>query len=166
MGAPEATGAEGEVIDMGGREREDDVEEERESVEGVGRLEEEPERKKMKAVTSKREREGYSGYTDIVLKREMKKKRYKLSERSREEIITLLEEDDRMQKVIRWAAPQMEHQGQANFPGRGEWEDGGREGDTVQIQRDREEDLWKDVEPTKQGQMESEQMRETDKGSL
>ena len=111
MGAPEATGAEGEVIDMGGREREDDVEEERESVEGVGRLEEEPERKKMKAVTSKREREGYSGYTDIVLKREMKKKRYKLSERSREEIITLLEEDDRMQKVIRWAAPQMEHQG-------------------------------------------------------
>ena len=65
----------------------------------------------MKAVTSKREREGYSGYTDIVLKREMKKKRYKLSERSREEVITLLAEDDRMQKVIRWAAPQMEHQG-------------------------------------------------------
>ena len=46
VGAPEATGAEGGVIDMGGREREEDVEEERESVEGVGRLEEEPERKK------------------------------------------------------------------------------------------------------------------------
>ena len=101
-------------------------------------------------MSHKRERDGYSGYTDVVLRRELKKRKYRVNGRNREEMILLLEEDDKTQSVIRWATPQLEHQGQANLLREGEGEEGG-EGDATPNHRDEREDLWEDVDPPNQG---------------
>ena len=129
VGAPEATGAEERVRDE--REGEREVREEEQQGgerDRGGEVEGEPSKKRVRVVSHKRERDGYSGYTDVVLRRELKKRKYRVNGRNREEMILLLEEDDKTQSVIRWAAPQLEHQGQANLLREGEGEEGG-EGD-------------------------------------
>ena len=52
--------------------------------------------------TPKRMKKELSGYTDKELREEMRKRRFKVSGRTRERMIFLLEEDNKTQKVIAW----------------------------------------------------------------
>ena len=88
----------------------------REGLEGVGE-EDEPARKKTRNDSHKEEEGRYSDHTDSDLRKEMKKRKFKGSGRSREKIILLLEEDDKTQRVINWANQPLEHLGQAELLG-------------------------------------------------
>ena len=84
----------------------------------------------------------------------MRKRKFKVRGRTREEIIKLLEDDDRMQGRIIWETPKHnQNQVQCSVL-RGV--DGGLEeeeegGDAKPTNRDEEEDQWEDVDPGNQG---------------
>ena len=87
----------------------------------------------------------YDGLSDIVLRRELKRRKYKARGKMRKDIILLLEEDDKTQERIVWEPQRPVHQVQQYLTRGGGEEEGG--GDATPNTGEDEEDLWEEVEP-------------------
>ena len=79
------------------------------------------------------------------MRREMRRRKFKLRGRLREDIILLLEEDDKTQGKIVWGQQHTVHQEQQCLTSGGGEEEGG--GDATPNTGEDEEDLWEEVEP-------------------
>ena len=137
LGATEATGA----------EEEDVVEVERED---VGEEEKAQPSNKVRRGNEELEEEPYIYQLDRELREEMRRRRFRVTGRKREEMILLLKEDDRSQRKI---VIGVEHWGGQGGVKRLREEDrGGQEGkreeDASTISREEEEDNWVDVQTT------------------